>query len=41
MVSTGLIIDSEETALMWRGLMLSKALEQSSIRFSGEISTIW
>lgn len=28
MVSTGLIIDSEETALMWRGLMLSKALEQ-------------
>ncbi|MDH3189174.1 MAG: Mrp/NBP35 family ATP-binding protein [Acidimicrobiia bacterium] len=27
-VSTGLIIDSEETALMWRGLMLSKALEQ-------------
>ena len=28
MVSTGLIIDSEETALMWRGLMLSKAVEQ-------------
>jgi ATP-binding protein involved in chromosome partitioning len=27
-VSTGLIIDSEETALMWRGLMLAKALEQ-------------
>lgn len=27
-ISTGLIIDSEETALMWRGLMLSKALEQ-------------
>lgn len=27
-VSTGLIIDSESTALMWRGLMLSKALEQ-------------
>jgi ATP-binding protein involved in chromosome partitioning len=27
-VSTGLIVDSEETALMWRGLMLSKALEQ-------------
>ncbi len=27
-VSTGLIIDKEETALMWRGLMLSKALEQ-------------
>lgn len=27
-VSTGLIIDNEETALMWRGLMLSKALEQ-------------
>jgi ATP-binding protein involved in chromosome partitioning len=27
-VSTGLIIDDEETALMWRGLMLSKALEQ-------------
>jgi ATP-binding protein involved in chromosome partitioning len=27
-VSTGLIIDREETALMWRGLMLSKALEQ-------------
>jgi len=28
LVSTGLIIESEETALMWRGLMLSKALEQ-------------
>lgn len=28
LVSTGLIVDSEETALMWRGLMLSKALEQ-------------
>jgi ATP-binding protein involved in chromosome partitioning len=28
LVSTGLIIDNEETALMWRGLMLSKALEQ-------------
>ncbi len=28
LVSTGLIIDSEETALMWRGLMLSKAVEQ-------------
>lgn len=28
MVSTGLIIETEETALMWRGLMLSKALEQ-------------
>lgn len=27
-VSTGLIIDSEDTALMWRGMMLSKALEQ-------------
>lgn len=27
-VSTGLIIESEDTALMWRGLMLSKALEQ-------------
>ena len=27
-VSTGSIIDSEETALMWRGPMLSKALEQ-------------
>ena len=27
-VSTGLIVDSEETALMWRGLMLSKALDQ-------------
>lgn len=27
-VSTGLIIESEETALMWRGLMLSKALDQ-------------
>ena len=33
-VSTGLIIDSEETALMWRGLMLSKALEQ----FLGQVS---
>ncbi len=28
LVSTGLIIDDEATALMWRGLMLSKALEQ-------------
>lgn len=28
LVSTGLIIDSEETALMWRGMMLSRALEQ-------------
>ena len=28
LVSTGLMIDSEDTALMWRGLMLSKALEQ-------------
>lgn len=27
-VSTGLIIDDEQTALMWRGLMLSKAVEQ-------------
>ncbi len=27
-VSTGSIIESEETALMWRGLMLSKAVEQ-------------
>lgn len=28
LVSTGLMIDDEGTALMWRGLMLSKALEQ-------------
>ena len=28
LVSTGLIVKDEETALMWRGLMLSKALEQ-------------
>lgn len=28
LVSTGLLVDDEETALMWRGLMLSKALEQ-------------
>jgi ATP-binding protein involved in chromosome partitioning len=27
-VSTGLMLDDEDTALMWRGLMLSKALEQ-------------
>ncbi|MBT8213941.1 MAG: Mrp/NBP35 family ATP-binding protein, partial [Acidimicrobiia bacterium] len=27
-ISTGLIVDDEGTALMWRGLMLSKALEQ-------------
>jgi ATP-binding protein involved in chromosome partitioning len=27
-VSTGLLVDDEDTALMWRGLMLSKALEQ-------------
>jgi ATP-binding protein involved in chromosome partitioning len=28
LVSTGLLIDDEGTALMWRGLMLSKAVEQ-------------
>ena len=28
LVSTGLIVKDENTALMWRGLMLSKALEQ-------------
>ncbi len=28
LVSTGLIVETEETALMWRGLMLGKALEQ-------------
>ncbi len=28
LVSTGLLMDDEGTALMWRGLMLSKALEQ-------------
>lgn len=33
-VSTGLIIENEETALMWRGLMLSKALEQ----FLGQVA---
>ena len=27
-ISTGLLLDDEDTALMWRGLMLSKALEQ-------------
>ena len=27
-VSTGLLVDSEGTALMWRGLMLAKAVEQ-------------
>jgi ATP-binding protein involved in chromosome partitioning len=27
-VSTGLLVDDEDTALMWRGLILSKALEQ-------------
>jgi ATP-binding protein involved in chromosome partitioning len=27
-VSTGLLVDDEDTALMWRGLMLSKAVEQ-------------
>lgn len=27
-VSTGFLVDNEESALMWRGLMLSKALEQ-------------
>jgi ATP-binding protein involved in chromosome partitioning len=27
-VSTGLIVEEEETALMWRGLMLTKAVEQ-------------
>jgi ATP-binding protein involved in chromosome partitioning len=28
LVSTGLLLDDEDRALMWRGLMLSKALEQ-------------
>ena len=28
LVSTGLLVETEETALMWRGLMLTKALEQ-------------
>lgn len=28
LVSTGLLLEDEETALMWRGLMLSKAVEQ-------------
>jgi ATP-binding protein involved in chromosome partitioning len=28
LVSTGLLVENEETALMWRGLMLTKALEQ-------------
>jgi ATP-binding protein involved in chromosome partitioning len=28
LISTGLIVEDEGTALMWRGLMLSKALEQ-------------
>ena len=27
-VSTGLMVETEETALMWRGLMLAKAVEQ-------------
>ena len=27
-VSTGLLVETEETALMWRGLMLAKAVEQ-------------
>jgi ATP-binding protein involved in chromosome partitioning len=27
-ISTGLLVDDEQQALMWRGLMLSKALEQ-------------
>ena len=27
-VSTGMLVDAEETALMWRGLMLPKAVEQ-------------
>lgn len=28
LVSTGLMLDDEDTALMWRGLMLTKAVEQ-------------
>lgn len=28
LVSTGLLLDNEDTALMWRGLMLTKAVEQ-------------
>ena len=38
-VSTGLLLDDEDTALMWRGLMLSKALEQflTDVAWSGEL----
>ena len=38
-VSTGLLIDDEDTALMWRGLMLSKALEQflTDVAWSDEL----
>ena len=28
LVSTGLLLEEEDTALMWRGLMLTKAVEQ-------------
>jgi len=36
-VSTGLIVEAEETALMWRGLMLTKAVEQflRDVRWGG------
>ncbi|VAW03446.1 Mrp protein homolog, partial [hydrothermal vent metagenome] len=39
LVSTGLIIEDEQTALMWRGLMLSKALEQflRDVRWSKDL----
>ncbi len=39
LVSTGLIIEDEQTALMWRGLMLSKALEQflRDVRWSRDL----
>ena len=38
-VSTGLLLDDEDTALMWRGLMLSKALEQflTDVAWSDEL----
>ncbi|MBT8212550.1 MAG: Mrp/NBP35 family ATP-binding protein [Acidimicrobiia bacterium] len=42
-VSTGLIVEDEGTALMWRGLMLSKALEQflRDVRWDSELDYLF
>ena len=40
-VSTGLLLDDEDTALMWRGLMLSKALLAAGPRLPDSRHATW